>query len=193
MASGGDLVPSASRGRERRGRISLGEQSARSLAGPGGRFSQPTSSCNRHNGRNSHDPRGKGGDLDIPIVFVIGATPLHAKGAETALTSEVIPRSPRSQTMRPAARVVWAPVRLTARRQEMSHPQRGLVELSFGAAAPPSRVMNSRRFTISNPSSQGRIAGYRIGEDQSAVSERPCALFSRRYDTPRSGVGPKCE
>ena len=30
----------------------------------------------------------------------------HAKGAETALlTSEVIPRSPRSQTMRPAARV----------------------------------------------------------------------------------------
>src|SRR5206468_1553837 len=32
---------------------------------------------------------------------------------------------------------VWAPVGLTARRQEMSHPQRGLVELSFGAAAPP--------------------------------------------------------
>src|SRR5262249_20797308 len=39
------------------------------------------------------------------------------------------------------------------------------------AAAPPSNAMNSRRLNWSNrirsPASQGRIAGYRIGEDQS--------------------------
>jgi len=39
------------------------------------------------------------------------------------------------------------------------------------AAAPPISVMNSRRFIWSNcirsPTSQGRIGGYRIGEDQS--------------------------
>jgi len=47
--------------------------------------------------------------------------------------------------------------------------------VSGHAAAPPSSVMNSRRLNRSNcirsPASQGRIAEYRISEDQSGGSE----------------------
>jgi AraC-like DNA-binding protein len=47
----------------------------------------------------------------------------------------------------------------------MSHPQRGLVELSLGAVAPPSSVMKSRRF-IRSPRRRARAA-YLAPQDQS--------------------------
>jgi hypothetical protein len=55
------------------------------------------------------------------------------------------------------------------------------------AAAPPTSVMNSRPFQLielhSVPASQGRIAGYLIGEDQSAGMLEFCnqSWFCRRW------------